>query len=83
VISVIRMQVNLTEQQCKALADLAAATGQKRSELIREAVRRMLGQSSPNRRDIVLARAAGIWKKRHDLSGARGMRREWDRKRRP
>ncbi len=60
-------------------AALAEATGKKQSELIREAVDRLIEQSSAKRRDAVLDRAAGIWKDRDDLPDPRALRAEWDR----
>jgi len=75
----VRTQVYLTEKERDELAALAEATGKKQSELIREAVDRLIEQSSAKRRDAVLDRAAGMWKDRDDLPDVRGLRVEWDR----
>lgn len=75
----VRTQLYLTEAERDELAALAKATGKKQSELIREALDRFLEQSSVNRRDVVLDRAAGLWKDRDDLPDFRALRDEWDR----
>ncbi len=75
----VRTQLYLTERERDELAALAAATGKKQSELIREAVDRLIEQSSAKRRDAVLERAAGMWKDRHDLPDLQALRVEWDR----
>lgn len=75
----VRTQVYLTEKERDELTALAEATGKKQSELIREAVDRLIEQSSTKRRDAVLERAAGMWKDRDDLPDVRGLRAEWDR----
>ena len=49
------------------------------SELIREAVDRLIDQSARCRREAVLHEAAGIWKDRKDLPDFKAMRAEWDR----
>ena len=75
----VRTQVYLTEQERDELAALAKATGKKQSELIREAVDRLIEQSAGRRREGVLERAAGMWKDRDDLPDFRALRVEWDR----
>lgn len=75
----VRTQVYLTETERDELAALSAATGKKQSELIREAVDRLIGQSTAKRRDVVLGRAAGMWKGRNDLPDLRKLRANWDR----
>jgi len=75
----VRTQVYLTEKERDELAALAEATGKKQSELIREALDRLLEQSAAERREAVLQRAAGMWKDRRDLPDFRRARAEWDR----
>jgi hypothetical protein len=69
----------LTERQRNELAAIAKTAGKKQSELIREAVDRLIEQASRSRREVVLSEAAGIWKDRTDLPDFKAMRAEWDR----
>lgn len=75
----IRTQIYLTDRQRSELAALSKALGKKQSELIREAVDRLIEQVGTSRREAVLREAAGIWKDRTDLPDFRAMRAEWDR----
>lgn len=76
---IVRTQIYLTAEERERLAALAAATGRKQSELIREAVDQYLDESRAGVREEALAKAAGIWKDRDDLRDFRALRREWDR----
>lgn len=78
-VPVIRTQIYLTDRQRSELAAICKALGKKQSELIREAVDRLIDQEGDTRREIVLSEAAGIWKDRTDLSDYKEMRSEWDR----
>ena len=75
----VRTQIYLTERQRDELAAIAKTVGKKQSELIREAVDRLIEQSARFRREAVLHEAAGIWKDRKDLPDFKAMRAEWDR----
>ena len=75
----LRTQIYLTERQRKALSALAKTSRKKQSELIREAVDRLIDEESRGRREEVLREVAGIWKDRKDLPDFRAMRAEWDR----
>ena len=75
----VRTQIYLTERQRDELAAIAKTAGKKQSELIREAVNRLIDQSGRSRREAVLREAAGIWKDRKDLPDFKAMRAEWDR----
>ena len=75
----VRTQIYLTERQRDELAAIAKTTGKKQSELIREAVDRLINEEGRGRRKTVLGEAAGIWKDRTDLPDFRAMRAEWDR----
>ncbi len=75
----VRTQIYLTERQRVELAAISKAVGKKQSELIREAVDRLIDQTGHSRREIVLREAAGIWKDRTDLPDFKTMRAEWDR----
>ena len=75
----IRTQIYLTERQRDELVAIARIAGKKQSELIREAVDRLIDQSGRSRREVVLREAAGIWKNRKDLPDFKATRAEWDR----
>jgi Arc/MetJ-type ribon-helix-helix transcriptional regulator len=75
----VRTQIYLTERQRDELAAIAKTAGKKQSELIREAVNRLIDQLGRSRREAVLREAAGIWKDRKDLPDFKAMRAEWDR----
>ena len=75
----VRTQIYITERQRDELAAIAKAGGKKQSELIREAVDRLIDQSSCSRREAVLRESAGIWKDRTDLPDFKATRAEWDR----
>jgi hypothetical protein len=76
----VRTQIYLTERQRDRLAVIARTAGKKQSELIREAVDRLINQSSRSRREAILRETAGIWKDRTDLPDFNSTRTEWDRK---
>jgi hypothetical protein len=75
----VRTQIYLTERQHDELVAISKAEGKKQSELIREAVDRLIDQASRSRRGAVLREAAGIWKDRTDLPDFNAIRDEWDR----
>ncbi len=75
----IRTQIYLTDRQRSKLSVIAKNTGKKQSEIIREAIDRLIDQSDQNQKQAVLREAAGIWKNRDDLPDFRTMRSEWDR----
>jgi hypothetical protein len=75
----VRTQIYLTEYQRDQLAAIAKAGGKKQSELIREAVDRLIERLSASRREDVLRDTAGIWKDRIDLPDFQATRAEWDR----
>jgi len=77
--NMIRTQIYLTEQQRNKLATIAKSFGKKQSELIREAIDRLIDQTGENHRELVLREAAGIWKDRTDLPDFKSIRAEWDR----
>ncbi len=75
----VRTQIYLTEHQRNELAAIAKTAGKKQSQLIREAIDRLIEQAGRSRREAVLREAAGIWKDRTDLPDFKAMRAEWDR----
>ena len=75
----VRTQIYLTDRQRNELAAIGRTAGKKQSELIREAVDRLIDQSGRQRREKVLREVAGIWKDRRDLPDFEATRAEWDR----
>ena len=75
----IRTQIYLTDIQRAELAVIAKNMGKKQSELIREAIDRLIEQTGQNQKQRALREAAGIWKNRDDLPDFRSIRSEWDR----
>lgn len=75
----VRTQIYLTEHQRDELAAIAKSIGKKQSELIREAIDRLIHQAGGEHRESVLRKAAGIWKDRTDLPDFETIRAEWDR----
>lgn len=75
----VRTQIYLTQQERAGLATLTETTGMKLSELVREAVNRLIAQSGPDRKEAVLNAAAGLWKNREDLPDFAATRKGWDR----
>jgi Arc/MetJ-type ribon-helix-helix transcriptional regulator len=69
----------MTKSQRDGLKAIAKTAGKKQSELIREAIDRLIDEVSCGRRETVLREAAGIWKDRKDLPDFRATRAEWDR----
>ena len=75
----LRTQIYLTEKERSSLITLAAASGKSQSELIREAVDRLIAQFGETRRREVIDNAAGMWKHRKDIPDFREIRQLWDR----
>ena len=75
----IRTQIYLTDRQRAKLTKIAENMGKKQSELIREAIDRLIEQADQSQKKTALKEAAGIWKDREDLPDFRELRTEWDR----
>ncbi|RJX28607.1 MAG: ribbon-helix-helix protein, CopG family [Desulfurivibrio sp.] len=75
----VRTQIYLTENQRKELTTIAKSLGKKQSELIRDAIDRLIEQAGRGHREFVLRKVAGIWKDRTDLPDFDSIRAEWDR----
>jgi predicted DNA-binding protein len=75
----IRTQIYLTDKQRAELSVIAKNLGKNQSEIIREAIDRLIDQAGRNRKESALQKAAGIWKNRKDLPDFRSLRSEWDR----
>lgn len=75
----IRTQIYLTEKQRNELSIISKSYGKKQSELIREAIDRLIEQVGKHHREMVLRESAGMWKDRTDLPDFKSIRSEWDR----
>ena len=75
----VRTQIYLTEAEQQALRALSRRTGRTQSELIREAVDRLIAQSERTDRLGALRQARGMWQGREDLPDCAALRRELDR----
>lgn len=75
----VRTQIYLTERQKDELAAIAKIVGKKQSELIREAIDRLIREVGRSRREAVLREVAGMWKDRDDLPDFKEARADWDR----
>ena len=72
------IEVNLTENEQRALQEIALRTGKTEGELIHDAVDKLIKQGSPSGNSGML-QARGIWRDRDDLPDFGKIRREWDR----
>ena len=75
----IRTQIYLTEKEQSGLKILAESTGKKQSALIREAVDKLIKETSVDYQSKVIDKAAGIWKERKELPDFKSNRQSWDR----
>ena len=62
-----RTQIYLTADQSKGVAQLAAKSGRKNSEVIREALDQYLQRTGTKSRLAQLRKGRGLWKGRRDL----------------
>ena len=72
------IEVNLTENEERALREIALRTGKTEGELIRGAVEKLIKQGLPGGNSGML-QARGMWRDRDDLPDFEKLRREWDR----
>ena len=75
----VRTQIYLTEAERAALRAIARRTGKKQSELIRQAIDRLIEGFQPGERQARLQMARGMWQERADLPDFQTLRRELDR----
>jgi predicted DNA-binding protein len=77
----VRTQIYLTKDQKQQLERLAAASGKRQSEMIREAIDGYLVHQQPNDWKAAFKAARGMWAKRDDLDDfVRDLRVEWERR---
>ena len=77
----VRTQIYLTDEQKLQLERLAAASGRKQSEMIREAIDGYLAQREPTDWQAAFEAVRGMWAERDDLDDfVRDLRAEWERR---
>lgn len=74
-----RTQIYLTEKQLKALKTLRERLGCSQSDIIREAIDRLVAQYQEGNRLDLLRQARGIWADGADLPDFRALRLELER----
>lgn len=75
----VRTQIYLTEGEQAALRKLSRRTGRSQSELIRDAVDRLIEQALPGDRARALEDAAGLWRDASGRPDFIALRKEVDR----
>ena len=77
----VRTQVYLTEKQDRGLKSLAESSGRRQSELIREAIDRLLAENQPKDWKQALEAVRGMWADRDDLDELYAdLRTDWERR---
>jgi predicted DNA-binding protein len=77
----VRTQIYLTDEQKRQLAQLAAASGKRQSEMIREAIDGYLAEREPKDWKEAFEAVRGMWAERDDLDDfVRDLRAEWERR---
>jgi Arc/MetJ-type ribon-helix-helix transcriptional regulator len=77
----VRTQVYLTEEQDRGLKGLAELSGRRQSELIREAIDRLLAEHRPKDWKEALEAVRGMWADRDDLNELYAdLRTDWERR---
>ncbi|MDT8439952.1 MAG: ribbon-helix-helix protein, CopG family [Wenzhouxiangellaceae bacterium] len=74
-----RTQVYLTREQRRELKRLAARSGKRQSELIRDAIDALVADADRHHWKSDMMAAAGLWAGRDDLPDFGKLRRELDR----
>ena len=78
-----RTQVYLTHEQRRELKKMAARSGRRQSELIREAIDALVADAERSNWKAGMMAAAGLWTNRDDLPDFVRVRTELDRLDRP
>jgi predicted DNA-binding protein len=77
----VRTQIYLTDEQKRQLERLAATSGRKQSEMIREAIDGYLVRQGPQDWAEAFEAVRGMWSERGDLDDfARRIRAEWEQR---
>jgi predicted transcriptional regulator len=77
----VRTQIYLTEEQQRDLEQLAAITGRRKSDLIREALDSYLTKHQPKDWKDALEAVCGMWADRDDLEDfVRELRGGWEKR---
>ena len=77
----VRTQIYLTDEQKRQLARLAAASGRKQSEMIREAIDGYLAEREPKDWREAFEAVRGMWADRDDLDTfVSDLRAEWEQR---
>ncbi len=73
----IRTQVYLTEEEKRGLETAARARGVSQSDLIRQAIDKLLASTGVFDKSAILEDIAGVWASRKDLPEIRDLRTGW------
>jgi predicted DNA-binding protein len=77
----VRTQIYLTDEQKRQLDRLAATSGRKQSEMIREAIDGYLANCEPKDWKEAFEAVRGMWADRDDLDDfVQGLRGEWEKR---
>ena len=76
----IRTQIYLTESEKAQLEAIALTRGVTQSELIREAIDKLIEKHTPCQRLACIQQTRGLWKNRKDLPALRALRKGWSRR---
>jgi predicted DNA-binding protein len=77
----VRTQVYLSEEQKRGLERLAATTGKRQSDMIREALEVYLARHEPKDWREALEAVRGMWADRDDLDELQAdLRMDWERR---
>ncbi|BBD53916.1 unknown protein [Planktothrix agardhii NIES-204] len=72
-------KISLDEPLQNALAEISRETGKTESQLISEAVERLIKDYQRQNRYLLIQQAKGIWADREDIPDLQKLRQEWQR----